>query len=42
MIALEDGNTTLRFAGGESVTLVGITPDRLRTADAASGVWSLA
>ncbi len=42
MIALEDGNTTLRFAGGESITLVGITPDRLRTTDAASGVWSLA
>jgi hypothetical protein len=41
-IALEDGNTTLRFAGGELVTLIGITPDRLKIADTASGVWSLA
>ncbi|MDR6146743.1 hypothetical protein QE363_002536 [Sphingomonas sp. SORGH_AS870] len=39
MISLEGGNTLLRYAGGESVTLVGVTPDKLNTNQAASGLF---
>ena len=41
MISLEGGNTLLRYAGGESVTLVGVTPDKLNTNQAASGLFQL-
>ncbi len=41
-ITLSEGNTVLRFGGGETVTLAGVEPNRLVASPQASGVYMLA